>query len=422
MTHMTLTTLANIDQREPIGMSFKAVLAPLLLASTPPLALTAATLIMGETLPMIPAVGVLLFTALANAAVITKLVSDLRARRTESAALSQQLANTKKQGLRHSSWLKNLNEMSPDWYWETDQNFRFVVFEGKLAFDRGMVNEKMIGLSPWEIPALNLSKEDWTNHRATLNQHHAFQDFEICREGADGNSYWVSVSGRPMAGARSTFTGYAGICRVITDEKVAAQRIEHLALEDELTGLANRRLLLSRLPQAISVARRHKRSVGLLLVSLDRFKVINETHGNQIGDMVIREVASRLRSGVRASDLVARYNGDVFAVLLEEMVGDQETVDTDVAKLAEKLIKLVEAPFSFLSTDIVCSVCIGLTATTTPLQTAQQLISEVENALALGKMRGGGCAVAWLIRSSSAQQDPLSQAVPQATGEVLVNS
>jgi diguanylate cyclase (GGDEF)-like protein/PAS domain S-box-containing protein len=422
---MTLITMAKINHQESIGKTLQPALPVLLLAALPPLALSAAALLIDPPLPLMPTISVLMLTAFATVAAITKLSINLRDKQAEVTTLWQQLTASKKQVQRHASWLKNLNEMSCDWYWEMDKNFRFVVFEGKLAYENGFVSAKMIGLSPWEIPALNLTQEDWISHRATLNQHQAFQEFEICRAGRDAKTYWISVSGRPLTGDRSTFTGYAGICRVITDAKVASQKIENLALEDELTGLANRRLLLSRLPQAVSVARRHKRNVGLLLVSLDKFKRINETHGNQIGDMVIRELATRLQSGVRASDLVARYNGDVFAVLLEEMVGDQETIDADVTKLAEKLVKLVQAPITFLSTEIVCSVCIGLTVTTPQLQTTQQLINEAENALAIAKLSGGGCILSLPIRLWQPQQASLLELVDEKTpadGGRLANS
>ena len=388
---MSPVTKQHTADQESWGASLKPVIPALAMAATPPFALSVMVMVFNEPMSPLGAMGGLAITAVAAAFAITKLAVDLREKDQYAELLSRQLLTSKKQGLRFASWHKSMGEMTPDWYWEMDRNFRFVVFEGKKAFENGFVSDKMIGLSPWEMPASNLTKEDWVIHRATLNQHQSFHDFVIGRMGPGGEPYWISVSGRPLVGERSTFTGYAGICRVITDLKVATQKIDSLALEDELTGLANRRLLLSRLPQAVSLARRSKRRVALLLVSLDGFKRVNEMHGNQIGDVVIREVATRLQGGVRASDLVARYNGDVFAVVLEEVVGDDGAIYGDVAKLAEKLARLVQAPVTFLSTEIICSVCIGLAVAAPHAQSVQPLISEAENALAKAKRDGGAC-------------------------------
>lgn len=125
----------------------------------------------------------------------------------------------------------------------------------------------------------------------------------------------------------------------ITARKQAEERIQHMAQHDPLTGLPNRALFFDRLRQALSQARRDDTRLALLFVDLDRFKPINDEHGHAVGDFVLQQVASRLRSVVRESDTVGRIGGDEFVVLLREI--DSET---DVQRVTEKIHHALAQP------------------------------------------------------------------------------
>src|SRR5205807_24324 len=102
----------------------------------------------------------------------------------------------------------------------------------------------------------------------------------------------------------------------ISVRKRLEEQLEQQALQDALTGLPNRRLLQDRLEQALLAARRDDGRAALLLMDLDRFKEINDALGHQAGDRLLKEVAIRLRDGLRGSDTAARLGGDEFAVVL----------------------------------------------------------------------------------------------------------
>ena len=121
--------------------------------------------------------------------------------------------------------LRSLVELSSDWYWEQDENLRFTYFsKGIEKF--GLPVEDLIGKTRWEIAGLKgISKERWAEHRATLEAHRPFRDFEYQQPGPDGRSVWVTVSGLPALDKHGAFKGYRGIARDVTERRLAEQAL-----------------------------------------------------------------------------------------------------------------------------------------------------------------------------------------------------
>jgi diguanylate cyclase (GGDEF)-like protein len=176
--------------------------------------------------------------------------------------------------------------------------------------------------------------------------------------------------------------------RIQTDADNSASALNaasRAAERDPLTKLPNRVLLLDRLTQAIAFAARHRTQLALMFVDLDRFKPINDTHGHGVGDEVLKQIANRLRSSIRAADTVSRHGGDEFVILLTEI-----TESADAGHVAEKLIAAIAAPIAIGSHVLQPTASLGISVYPDDGEDADTLISRADAAMYRAKRQGGG--------------------------------
>jgi diguanylate cyclase (GGDEF)-like protein/PAS domain S-box-containing protein len=171
----------------------------------------------------------------------------------------------------------------------------------------------------------------------------------------DGACRWVENRYVPVRDGDGRLVEVEGIMIDITERKEANDKIALLARADGLTGLANRSTFVERLGQAFAAAKRGALPFAIFYIDIDHFKQVNDTLGHPIGDMLLREVAERLRSCTRETDLVARLGGDEFAVLQGEMVELP-----NAATLAAKLQTALSAPYMLDGNTVRSSVSIGI--------------------------------------------------------------
>jgi diguanylate cyclase (GGDEF)-like protein/PAS domain S-box-containing protein len=152
-----------------------------------------------------------------------------------------------------------------------------------------------------------------------------------------------------------TIERVSSIARDVTEQRALQDQLAHEALHDALTGLANRRLFLNRLDLAQARASRSGHLVGVLFIDLDGFKAINDTLGHDAGDEVLVAVAGRLRAHLRAIDTLARFGGDEFAMLCEEISGPGAAVE-----IAERLGAAVAEPFEIDGAVVEVGASIGI--------------------------------------------------------------
>lgn len=150
-------------------------------------------------------------------------------------------------------------------------------------------------------------------------------------------------------------THYIGIFEDISERKAQEARIHHLAQHDFLTGLPNRALLEDRMRKALPLAQRTASRLAVLFLDLDRFKIINDSLGHQMGDQLLKQVARRLAGCVRAADTVSRQGGDEFVLLLQDL--DEPD---DVAAVARKVLEVIAEPFSIDGMNLSVTPSIGI--------------------------------------------------------------
>jgi predicted signal transduction protein with EAL and GGDEF domain/CheY-like chemotaxis protein len=190
----------------------------------------------------------------------------------------------------------------------------------------------------------------------------------------DGRSRIVHVEAEPEFNENGHLIGYTGIVQDVTDRRMAEDKIRHLANFDVLTGLPNRRQLIWRAERAIEHGRRMSHQVALLLIDLDRFKIINDTLGHGAGDELLMEVAHRLRACVRHSDqvvdgaveslgarshrtleAVGRLGGDEFVALLPEVADER-----DAERVAARILELMRQPICIGDQECFITASVGI--------------------------------------------------------------
>jgi diguanylate cyclase (GGDEF)-like protein len=216
--------------------------------------------------------------------------------------------------------------------------------------------------------------EAWTAERVRMHRNPG--EREVLFQMGDGR--WYQVRER-----RTGDGGIVGVRSAVTELKAAEERTRHLAHHDPLTGLPNRRLLQDRMDQAFIMARRNETLVGVLLIDLDSFKVINDRDGHRLGDEVLRAVAIRLRSCVREADTVARQGGDEFVVLLPEMRNAQ-----DALPVAEKIVAAISEPLTIEGHEYRIGASIGVATYPNDAQDADGLLRCADQAMYRVKQGG----------------------------------
>jgi diguanylate cyclase (GGDEF)-like protein/PAS domain S-box-containing protein len=176
---------------------------------------------------------------------------------------------------------------------------------------------------------------------------------------------------------------FIGITRDITDRKRAEKKIAHLAHYDYLTDLPNRALFLDVLNHSISLAKRNKHTAAVLFLDLDGFKKINDAHGHDAGDLLLKEVARRLKETIRESDAVARVGGDEFIIVLDN-VGSKE----NAALVANKINVALLVPFAINGHPSHVGGSIGISMFPKDSRDPEQLIKQADEAMYLAKQSG----------------------------------
>jgi diguanylate cyclase (GGDEF)-like protein/PAS domain S-box-containing protein len=300
-------------------------------------------------------------------------------------ALRRHLLRAFERSRAHRAALDAFFHNAPGGYAFLDGDLRFVRVNQMLAGLLGLPAEQIVGKSVREVTPDQADRTELLM-RQVIEEGVHMSGIEF--SSADSGSHFL-VSYYPVAGP----DGAAGVGIALTDvthlkdvEKrlgESNQRLTVLATTDELTGLPNRRMLSEQLDLALARARRGGLAVAVLCLDLDRFKDINDSLGHAVGDDLLIEVASRLRAGARETDVVARYGGDEFVIVLADL--DVQAARDHAVTVVERLRGLLADPYAIGPVELNTAASIGVAVYPFDSRDAKGLLAAADAEMYSGK-------------------------------------
>jgi diguanylate cyclase (GGDEF)-like protein/PAS domain S-box-containing protein len=277
--------------------------------------------------------------------------------------------------------LRMLMEHMPAVAWSTDRTLRITSSLGAGLKGLRLGANELVGRTLAEYVGDSASGPITLTAHARALQGEAV-DYEVERGGRI-----LEAHVEPLRGRRGAIVGTVGVALDITERRDAEARLHHAALHDPLTGLPNRVLFMDRLEQALArVRRKHGEMVAVLLVEMDRFKTINDSLGHARGDELLRAVGERFHATLRPSDTLARFGGDEFAALVED-IGDA----SDVVRVADRMHAALLAPFDLSGQEVFTTASVGIALASDAAIGAEALLRDADTAIyrakALGRAR-----------------------------------
>jgi diguanylate cyclase (GGDEF)-like protein/PAS domain S-box-containing protein len=288
---------------------------------------------------------------------------------------------------------------------------RILYANDAFARSTGYSIEELIGRSPRILQGADSNRETLDRLRAALVAQVPI-DVEIRNYRKDGTPFWVELQLIPVPDERGRFTHWISVQRDITERHLAAEsasrareaeeqraaleaeirergrveeRLAHSAYHDELTGLPNRALFTLRLEAALAGHATQDDGFSLLFMDLDRFKFVNDSLGHRIGDLLLIDVAGRLRKCLRDGDVLARMGGDEFTMLVN---GPLSTA----VMVAERVLQVLDGQFAIDGHTISTSPSIGIAHASSSEHVPSDLLRDADTAMYRAKLeRGGSC-------------------------------
>ncbi|MCG6934585.1 MAG: EAL domain-containing protein [Proteobacteria bacterium] len=218
----------------------------------------------------------------------------------------------------------------------------------------GFSAREVIGRTPNFLVSGKHKSEFYTNMWNTILAGKNYNNVMINRR-KDGSLYYEEKTITPIKDSAGNITHFVSTAKDISDHIEIQERLQHMTHHDVLTDLPNRNLLLDRLQQALIHARSHDRMVAIMFMDLDRFKNINDTLGHNIGDQLLLQLSERIRNSVRDGDTIARFGGDEFAILMDDIESESH-----ISAMAQKLLDTLVEPFRINKHELHVTASIGV--------------------------------------------------------------
>lgn len=229
---------------------------------------------------------------------------------------------------------RHFARLAADWFWELDDQLRYVFHDGKRLSATGVKAESLTGKNRIEVLNAGFQISDELNEHHRCLQNRLPVDIIIPMSAA-GRYRHIHVIAEPQFNSTGTFTGYIGCGRDVTHRKQLEAELEHLATHDDLTGVINRREFERKLGVLHEQVKSGSEPYSLCFIDLDRFKHVNDSGGHPAGDQLLRELVGLMRDQLQPNETLARLGGDEFGLLLQSNTTDAAVIaDTIIDEIA----------------------------------------------------------------------------------------
>lgn len=291
------------------------------------------------------------------------------------------LLNAKEKQVSQEKRYKAVTDLAPVGILQLDRNWSCIYANNQWCDTCDMPRKQVLGTG-W-INAFHQSDVEETLNELYTAIRKGIQFKHTCRLRTQlGQIIWIDIYARPTYDESGTLTEIIVAITDVTYRHTTEQKLRNMAEKDALTGLVNRALLLDRLACAQTRIERHG-PLALLSLDLDGFKTINDSLGHDAGDMLLREVATRIRQCVRSEDTVARMGGDEFMVLIEGLEDS-----SSAARVSTNILKALSKPFLVMRQEIYISASIGISFCLTEQISESNIMKQADIALYRAKDQG----------------------------------
>lgn len=283
------------------------------------------------------------------------------------------------------SMLEQIIDTTPILINATDRNGKFLFLNSYQAALFGREPDQLVGHSIFEILEPQLAERELRRNNVIVETGTSIPNYEE-KFVSEGIELTFHCNKSPLMNKDNQTIGVLTTGLDITARKFAEEHRTHLALHDMLTGLPNRTLLAERMRLAIDASNATGKAAALLLLDLDRFKVINDTRGHQTGDILLRQVAERISVAVGKAGFAARIGGDEFAIVLENL--DNQA---DVSFICSDLLSKIGHPYSIGGVEQLIGASIGIALIPDDGTSADELLRLADLAMYEAKSSGRNC-------------------------------